>query len=628
MKTINILFQMIVTVIFLFILKSDIFSQPIFFTDDSYVPIFQGIIVDNSSKDIYWDLGEIYNNRLYLAAGVKQRGVDVTGNYDYDNANWYKNDNDSNFNEENPDYRFIYAEYPNAINAITGLKFVKLNYTNSKRDVIISREDGILYIYRNQNSSIELDFYQRIFNAHGKVASTGKFSNDNLEDIAVISESSLKIYKGADYSLLDTNAVLTLYNVNATKAVLSQVSNWIEPYATFKQTSNDKDEIIVRTGTSIKIYKNNNSNGISDSTVISISDQDSDFKIADINNDGWNDLIVASLADGIKIFLNNTGTISSTASYTNENYDVQNLDIADFDKDGWNDIVAAGFYTVYLFLNSHGSFSQSVSYTKDSHLTELHGRKLAAADLHNQGGLSVLFSGTIAISDSSESPDYPWTSEVMLRFNAFTKNADPAPAIIFCEAFYTGFHNRPKIYFYNKGERDFLRYRIYKKSPYVNNSWTLIDSTSNDYYIDYNEIVVGGSPSTNNTFYCAKVVDNSYKVSINSDTVGLETICPSCSSGERLIVNADLPNEYSLKQNYPNPFNPSTNIQYDLPEDNFVFIKIYDLLGREIITLLNEPKQAGSYIITFDASNLSSGVYYYKFKAGNFEQVRRMILLK
>jgi len=86
--------------------------------------------------------------------------------------------------------------------------------------------------------------------------------------------------------------------------------------------------------------------------------------------------------------------------------------------------------------------------------------------------------------------------------------------------------------------------------------------------------------------------------------------------------------DYELFQNYPNPFNPNTNIQYDLPRDNFVSIKVYDLLGKEVMTLTNDFKEAGSYVISFNGNNLSSGIYYYKIKAGDFEQVRKMILIK
>ena len=86
--------------------------------------------------------------------------------------------------------------------------------------------------------------------------------------------------------------------------------------------------------------------------------------------------------------------------------------------------------------------------------------------------------------------------------------------------------------------------------------------------------------------------------------------------------------KFSLSQNYPNPFNPTTTISYQLPEKSIVTLKVYDILGREIAELVNESKEAGNYKVTFDASNLSSGIYYYQIKAGNFVQSRKMLLIK
>ncbi|MCX6166351.1 MAG: T9SS type A sorting domain-containing protein [Ignavibacteriae bacterium] len=88
------------------------------------------------------------------------------------------------------------------------------------------------------------------------------------------------------------------------------------------------------------------------------------------------------------------------------------------------------------------------------------------------------------------------------------------------------------------------------------------------------------------------------------------------------------PTKYDLKQNYPNPFNPVTKINYELPKDGFVTLKIYDILGREVRTLINEVKTAGYYSVDFDASTLSSGVYFYKMEAGLFSDIKRMVLIK
>lgn len=89
------------------------------------------------------------------------------------------------------------------------------------------------------------------------------------------------------------------------------------------------------------------------------------------------------------------------------------------------------------------------------------------------------------------------------------------------------------------------------------------------------------------------------------------------------------PSSYSLSQNYPNPFNPSTTIKYSLPEEGFVTLKIYNALGEEVKTLVNEIKDGGTYSIRFDASELPSGIYFYRVKAGNnFYKTKKMILMK
>ena len=102
----------------------------------------------------------------------------------------------------------------------------------------------------------------------------------------------------------------------------------------------------------------------------------------------------------------------------------------------------------------------------------------------------------------------------------------------------------------------------------------------------------------------------------------------SFAYSQEVEVEIDLPLEYALEQNYPNPFNPTTTIGYSIPEDNFVTIKLYDVLGNEVITLVNDQKKAGKYEMLYNASNISSGVYYYQINSGSFTETRKLMLMK
>jgi hypothetical protein len=102
-----------------------------------------------------------------------------------------------------------------------------------------------------------------------------------------------------------------------------------------------------------------------------------------------------------------------------------------------------------------------------------------------------------------------------------------------------------------------------------------------------------------------------------------------------LTVNLTLPEQFSLEQNYPNPFNPSTTIRYSIPASlnpskggTLVTLNVYDVLGNEVATLVNEEKPAGSYEVNFNAAELPSGVYFYELKAGSFTQTKKLILLR
>ena len=113
---------------------------------------------------------------------------------------------------------------------------------------------------------------------------------------------------------------------------------------------------------------------------------------------------------------------------------------------------------------------------------------------------------------------------------------------------------------------------------------------------------------------------------VNNQTqnVSLKLIPDGITSSEEPLTVSD----YSLSQNYPNPFNPTTNIGFRIINSGFVNLKVYDVLGREVATIVNEEMQAGKYEIEFNSEGLTSGIYFYTLTAGSFTETRKMILMK
>jgi hypothetical protein len=140
-----------------------------------------------------------------------------------------------------------------------------------------------------------------------------------------------------------------------------------------------------------------------------------------------------------------------------------------------------------------------------------------------------------------------------------------------------------------------------------------------------------GTGSSYDRSYDIKV-DNLGSIYVTGYSVGVGTGADYVTIKYSIITNSNNNtsriSDFILSQNYPNPFNPSTVISYRLAVSSFAKLKAYDILGNEITTLVNEKQNAGSYSVEFDASNYPSGIYYYKLEAGDFSEVRKMILLK
>jgi hypothetical protein len=108
----------------------------------------------------------------------------------------------------------------------------------------------------------------------------------------------------------------------------------------------------------------------------------------------------------------------------------------------------------------------------------------------------------------------------------------------------------------------------------------------------------------------------------------LNTITTDTSTTTATETAAAVIKEFKLEQNYPNPFNPTTTIAYQIPKQSSVTLKVYDLLGKEVATLVHETKTAGSYKAVFNGARLSSGIYFYKLTAGTYASVKKLMLVK
>lgn len=164
-------------------------------------------------------------------------------------------------------------------------------------------------------------------------------------------------------------------------------------------------------------------------------------------------------------------------------------------------------------------------------------------------------------------------------------------------------------------------------SPYFQRSYNPYDLR--DFYLRCTVTDNSSSTRTSPAFFVD--VETQQQSIVQMDNHSTETISLNKNDNLKhssLVATESIPSSFSLSQNYPNPFNPTTNISYTIPESGFVTLKVYDMLGREVVELVNENKPAGQNTVEFNASSLPSGTYIYKLSAGNYTQVKKMSLLK
>lgn len=227
------------------------------------------------------------------------------------------------------------------------------------------------------------------------------------------------------------------------------------------------------------------------------------------------------------------------------------------------------------------------------------------------GGVSNLSAndGSYFVVNSSTSSTYTtdWYSSVTI-----TENRTSVSKLTIT---YDGKYSRSltqKLYLYN----------------YSTNAWNQIDSRT----VGTTDVTITFSPTTPSNYISTTGI-------IRLRVLGTSTAGTFTCSGDfvrfavttgipKFAFNEETPQQIYLSQNYPNPFNPVTNINFTLPESRYTTLKVYDLLGQEVATLIDGYKDTGTYEVTWDASSQPSGVYFYKLQAGNFTTVKKMLLIK
>jgi len=193
------------------------------------------------------------------------------------------------------------------------------------------------------------------------------------------------------------------------------------------------------------------------------------------------------------------------------------------------------------------------------------------------------------------------------------------------------YSDHPKLTWTTNEDTDMKEYKIWK---YVNGSAMVVAtvthsaSSSTHTWTDNSVTPAGKLDPIYTYYYKVKAVDNANNESLYSNQVSISGTNGIWKINNEENTNAEVINEFALESNYPNPFNPTTQISYQLPENSFVNLVVYNTIGQKVAELVNQEQTSGKYTVKFDASNLPSGVYIYKLQAGEFSDVKKMLLTK
>ena len=508
-----------------------------------------------------------------------------------------------------------------------------------KKDFAVLRDYSI-EIHRNEGGEIESNVWQTI-NGGGTSVAWGAIDRlDAYEDLVVSSGSDIKVYRNLNTGYLGSTPIHTI-NTVAKKILLAQMNRKISD----NNPIPDKLDMVSIIGNTISIHYNSNNNQFDTLQTVTTPSNIWDIAVGDLNNDSWNDVLLTYeglYTIWLQVFLGDgQGRLSTTATYTYETPPLiwwdGIVEIADMGSpiglgsgtrnDGWNDIIFAGYYgPIQIFINTQQTpfFDPFPTQSIMGNVSSAeYLRQIKVADVQNTGGHSL-----VCVNGGGEDGGIYVPGQIYLYKH--TGNPAPAPPK---NASYTGAAGQhPTITWAPNTERDIVGYNVYKRdgemnwvkrntSPIAGNSWT-----------DPTEVLPSPGPGPlSYRYYYATAVDGESRESFQSNQVD---VIVQGAAIEKRGTSGDTPTTYALNAAYPNPFNPSTQIEFDLPEDAFVSLNVFDVLGRRVGELANGNYAAGYHSATWNATGVASGVYFARFTATNqsgklqFSKINKLVLSK
>lgn len=527
----------------------------------------------------------------------------------------------------------------------TGCGWADIN-NDGWMDLVISNgndmEQGKIMVFFNSNGTLSLNagWQSNDLDYHGHL-SVGDINNDGFPDIAV------SVYIGQQG--FTSRGKVKIYINNA--GTLNQTPYWISGDSlytfscAFGDSDNDGDlDLAVASGESynnyaeqLRIYRNNN--GVFESLPYwksSGSFYSYDVSWADINNDGRLDLVFGCDKSPNKIFLNYGDSIGRTPYWTcSDTSKANTIFLADINNDNNIDLAVsdnnqnggAGRFKIYL--NTGTTLSTTPFWTSAFSGA---GSGLALADVDFDGWKDLICGGWwkpcyIYKNQNGTFQTTPqWTS---------TKTS-VVEAIAFCDYDMDGIDTLTSTYTGNGTRKLYYLFRtpVYKILQ-VKFGSNILPLTDYCYNLENGWITFKNTPlaSTIITVKYLASHDLDFAVS-NWDPTDGNFLYKNNSASHIINISTGIPDKFELRQNYPNPFNPSTNIIYKIAKNCFVSLKVFDQIGREIETIVNQNQKAGIYEVQFTGEQvatvqLPSGIYFYSlFADGERIDTKKFVLLK